>query len=269
MAAGWRAPAWIGAGWIVLGVVAGVLEGLAVGGVEAFRLRPGLPLAGLLWVPLTFAAARLSRAVAWDPDRRLRFVLVHGAAAVAAGFVLNAGHFGMGVLAGWEDPGAFVPGVMGASVRWLHLNAGAWLLMVGAFHAVDGRLPVGGPRPDRASAPPDGVAHPRPPTLHVARGQGGLQVPLADIGWLEADGDYVRVHATDRVHLVSRRMKALERELGGRDFVRVHRSAIVNVAHVREVRHRSHGDFEAVLADGTRVRVSRTRRAALLEALGP
>jgi two-component system LytT family response regulator len=63
-------------------------------------------------------------------------------------------------------------------------------------------------------------------------------------------------------------MRELEEELADPPFVRVHRSAIVNVGRVREVRHRSHGDFEAELSNGTVVRVSRTRRDGLLASMG-
>lgn len=249
-----RAPALIATGWIGLGLLGGVLETLVVGGGGAWGIRPGLPLAGLLWVPLTFAATRLARRVPWDEAGRLRFVVVHGSAALATSYVLNGAFFAIELLARSIPPEAVVPSTLGAGTRWLHLHAAAWAAVVGLVHVADGRVGLlAGPS-----------THDPEPTLHVSKGRGGLQVPWSEIEWIEADGDYARVHVGGRTHLVSIRMKDLEQQLADPPFVRVHRSAIVNVARVREVRHRSHGDFEAALADGTVVRVSRSRRDALL-----
>ena len=64
------------------------------------------------------------------------------------------------------------------------------------------------------------------------------------------------------------RLKRLEARLDPDRFVRVHRSAIVNVSAVRKLRHLGHGDYEAILDDGSMVRVSRTRRPQLAEVLG-
>jgi DNA-binding LytR/AlgR family response regulator len=247
-----RAPALIATGWLTLGLLGGVLETLVVGGGGPLGIRSGLPLAGVLWVPLTYAATALARRVPWDGTGRLRFVLLHGVAAVAASYVLNGAFFAIELLARTVPPEAVVPATLGAGTRWLHLHTASWAAVVGLVHVVDGRV-------GRSTGAPA-----TEPTLHVHRGRGGLQVPWSEIEWIEADGDYARVHVGGRTHLVSTRMKELEHELSDPRFVRVHRSAIVNVGSVREIRHRSHGDFEAEMADGTVVRVSRTRRDALL-----
>jgi hypothetical protein len=261
MGSGWRAPAWISAGWIALGLVGGVLQSLAATGT-AFGLSPGLPLAGLLWVPLTFAAAGLARKVPWKRGGRARFALAHGAAALSAAYVLNGAFFAIELLAGAIPPEQVVHATLVGGTAWLHLHAAAWMVVVGLVHVADGRLGVAAADPSAADPEPEPVD--REPALHVPQGRGGMQLPWSEIEWIEADGDYARVHAAGRTHLVSMRMRELEDRLGD-DFVRVHRSAIVNVARVRAVRHRSHGDFEAELEDGTAVRVSRTRREALLE----
>jgi DNA-binding LytR/AlgR family response regulator len=247
----------IAGGWVALGVVGAVLEGLVAGGGR-LRPSPALPLAGLLWVPLTFAAAALTHRIPWEEGRRVRFVLAHGAAACAATYVLNGAFFAIALLVRAVPPDAVVPATLAVGTRWLHLHAAAWAVVVGLVHVTDGRLPGPG---ESAEASTEG-------SLTVSRGRGGLQLPWSEIDWIEADGDYARVHAGGRAHLVSARMKALERELPRARFVRVHRSAIINVGRVREVRHRSHGDFEAELLDGTVVRVSRTRREALLACWG-
>jgi hypothetical protein len=270
MGARWHAPAWISGGWVALGLVGGVLQSLAVTGT-AFGLLPGLPLAGLLWVPLTFAAAGLARKVPWGTGRRLRFAVVHGAAAVAAAYVLNGAFFAIELLMGAIPPEQVVRATLVGGTAWLHLHAAAWFVVVGLVHVADGRAgvvagdaPAG---PDGRTGIASGAPHTageREPALYVPLGRGGIQLPWSEIEWIEADGDYARVHAGGRTHLVSIRMRDLEGQLG-EDFVRVHRSTIVNVSRVRAVRHRSHGDFEAELEDGTAVRVSRTRRDELLE----
>jgi two-component system LytT family response regulator len=98
----------------------------------------------------------------------------------------------------------------------------------------------------------------------------GARVTLVDvesIDWVEADGDYARVHATSGSYLVTQRMHALERLLESRDFVRIHRSLIVNVRRVRELHRQSDGSGALVLHDGVRLRVARGRWEALERAL--
>jgi two-component system LytT family response regulator len=62
-------------------------------------------------------------------------------------------------------------------------------------------------------------------------------------------------------------MKQLEERLDPARFVRIHRSRIVNVERVRELRHLSHGDYEVTLANDVSLRVSRGRRKQLLDAV--
>ncbi len=77
------------------------------------------------------------------------------------------------------------------------------------------------------------------------------------IYWVEASGDYARIHAGKHAYLVSQRMHALERLLEAREFVRVHRSLIVNVKRVRELHREPDGGGTLVLTDGVRLRVAR------------
>ena len=226
----------------------------------------GPALAGVAWIPIAWAAVWLARRVRWGRTTPARFFLVHGGGAVAASFVLNALFLAAAIPLGWEPAAGAGRRVVLLGVQWLHINAGAYLAMVALVHGVDASAARGFPAADDGASQPVRRPPPEPPALAIERGQGGLRIPLDEIRWLEADGDYVRVHTHRADHLVSRRMKELEAELGRAGFVRVHRSAMVNVGAVREVRHRSHGDFEAVLVDGTVVRVSRTRREALLTA---
>lgn len=91
---------------------------------------------------------------------------------------------------------------------------------------------------------------------------------LSDVSWIEADGDYMRVHSKGRVLLVRMTMRELELRLDPASFIRVHRSAVVNVDFVASVDLLPHGEHVATLSDGARVRIGRTYRPALFAALG-
>ena len=93
-------------------------------------------------------------------------------------------------------------------------------------------------------------------------------VETADVDWIEADDDYARLHAGPRTHLVRETLTALERQLDPKVFVRIHRSAIVRLAHVKELLPAAHGDYVVRLNDGTKLRLSRSYRDRLGTALG-
>jgi two-component system LytT family response regulator len=84
-----------------------------------------------------------------------------------------------------------------------------------------------------------------------------------DVDWISAEGDYVRVHAKGRGHLVRHTMTAMEGRLDPGRFARIHRSAIVNVDRVAEIRPHGERDHIVVLKDGTRLKMSRAYRANL------
>jgi two-component system LytT family response regulator len=88
-------------------------------------------------------------------------------------------------------------------------------------------------------------------------------VDVDDIAWIEAEDYYAAVHVNDKRHLIRESLSSLESRLDRSSFVRVHRAAIVNLAHVREMR----GDSTVVLRDGTRLPLSRRRRQSFEEAL--
>jgi two-component system LytT family response regulator len=88
-----------------------------------------------------------------------------------------------------------------------------------------------------------------------------LAVRTSDIDWIEAADYYATLHVAGASHLIRQTMAELEASLDPRRFVRVHRGAIVNVDRIREVHPLFRGDCTLVLADGTQVKLSRTRRA--------
>jgi two-component system LytT family response regulator len=106
-----------------------------------------------------------------------------------------------------------------------------------------------------------------PRRLGVRMGARTMLVDVDAIDWVEAEGDYARIHAGRLTHLVSQRMHALERLLEGGSFLRVHRSLIVNLKRVRELHRDADGGGTIVLLDGVRLRVARGRWDALRSAL--
>jgi two-component system LytT family response regulator len=106
-----------------------------------------------------------------------------------------------------------------------------------------------------------------PRRIGVRNGSKITLVELDAIDWVEASGDYARIHAGKHRHLVSQRMHALERLLEAREFVRVHRSLIVNVKRIRELHREPDGGGTIVLSDGVRLRVARGRWESMERAL--
>jgi two-component system, LytTR family, response regulator len=94
-------------------------------------------------------------------------------------------------------------------------------------------------------------------------------LPVEQISWIEADGVYVKLHTRDGAeHLHRGLLGSLDEMLDDRRFVRIHRSAIVNIDVVAELRQDAHGDYVAVLRDQTEVRVGRHYRDRLRARLG-
>jgi two-component system, LytTR family, response regulator len=86
---------------------------------------------------------------------------------------------------------------------------------------------------------------------------------VRDVDWIEAAGVYVNLHVGVKIYLYRSSVNQLLQRLDPRQFVRVHRSAAVNAARIRELRPRSHGDFTVVLASGVEVTMSRGYRPQL------
>jgi two-component system, LytTR family, response regulator len=91
--------------------------------------------------------------------------------------------------------------------------------------------------------------------------------PVDDVDWIEAADYFVKLHAGGKVHLVTDTLADLERRLDPARFMRVHRSAIVNLSRVRELRLDYQNRHMIVLTTGERVPLSRSRREAFEQAL--
>ena len=97
----------------------------------------------------------------------------------------------------------------------------------------------------------------------VIQGRRRLLVPVSAVTRIEADDNYVILHAPGARHLVRQSLRALERDLDPARWVRVHRSVMVCRDEIREVVTRPDGDWEVRLSDGTTVRVGATYRNRL------
>jgi two-component system LytT family response regulator len=93
-------------------------------------------------------------------------------------------------------------------------------------------------------------------------------IATGEIDWIEANGNYVHIHAAGGAYLHRETLRQMEETLDPTRFLRVHRAIIVNVDRVREVHPLFNGNAELVLHDGTRIGLSRRYREHARQALG-
>ena len=101
----------------------------------------------------------------------------------------------------------------------------------------------------------------------MRRGNEFTFVQVGDVDWVEGLGDYAGLHVGDRTHLVREPLTLLEARLDPTQFVRIHRSTIVQVERIARVDPSSNRDAVLTLRDGKTLRVSRTYRSRLDELL--
>jgi two-component system LytT family response regulator len=94
-----------------------------------------------------------------------------------------------------------------------------------------------------------------------------LFLPVSDIRWIGAEGNYVRLCTASEMHLLRETMAHLQDRLDPRGFLRVHRSFIVNLKYVKEVRREANGDSVVILDNGQKVAMGRSYRSSLGERL--
>jgi two-component system LytT family response regulator len=97
-----------------------------------------------------------------------------------------------------------------------------------------------------------------PERLYVRHGEKIIPVDVEDILWIEAAGDYSKLHTRDKTYLSSLGIGELEERLDGKRFARVHRSHIIAFPAVDHLRSDGSGGYNVILDDGTKVRVSRS-----------
>lgn len=256
-------------------------------------------LAACAWALVGWGVFRLARRVPLRGDGLIVAVPLHLAGAGAAGLAVNI-LAGAAWLAAGLQPASGGPGSLVIEQTLAHLHANALLYAVlvvaASTRAAPSRSSVeasgngvgsaekGPGAPACAAAADDadsdsGAAEDHASDsgadrtrslerLAVPDGARTVVLPVMQIDWIEADGDYVSVHAGGRDYLLSERMHVLEDRLDPASFARVHRSAIVNLARVREIRPEAGGNATLALGDGTLVPLARRRRAEVVERLG-
>lgn len=86
-------------------------------------------------------------------------------------------------------------------------------------------------------------------------------VPVPDVDWIEAEGDYVRIHRGEKSYLLERTLTSMARLLEARGFARIHRSSLVNLDRVDDLKAEGSGRYTVRLKDGTELTVSRSHSA--------
>jgi len=132
-----------------------------------------------------------------------------------------------------------------------HRMAGLAAQIVGAADSMNGTKP-----PHRNSA-----TYPDHMTIRVRRRL--VSLDMNDIAWIQGASQYSRVHTQSGEYLLSRTLASLECELDPKRFFRIHRSAIVNAAHVAEVRSYGDGRYNVHLNGGLALPMGRARREIL------
>jgi two-component system LytT family response regulator len=94
--------------------------------------------------------------------------------------------------------------------------------------------------------------------IAIRSDQGVYFVRISEIDWLEAFGNYVKVHVGSQEHLLRDSLKCFEERLDPNRFLRVHRSAVVNLDSIERLEPWFHGEYSVFLRDGTKLTSSRT-----------
>ena len=104
--------------------------------------------------------------------------------------------------------------------------------------------------------------------LLVHNGGRLLLLKVDELTWIEAQGNYVRVHHERGSHLIRETIGELESQLNPTRFLRIHRSVIVRIDGIKELHPTTHGEYRVILESGTQLTLTRTYRANLQQAIG-
>ncbi len=134
------------------------------------------------------------------------------------------------------------------------------LVSDGGVRAGDARVASGEPQ-GMAAMPSNGTPSSQFASRVLVKHDGRMFfVKVADIDWIEADRNYVRLHVGTTAHTIRERISHIEETLDPRMFARIHRSTIVNLNRVREMQQWFSGDYVVILENGARLRLSRHYR---------
>jgi LytTr DNA-binding domain-containing protein len=251
---------WVGL-WTVLGLVSSAQVYFAHHRLGSNPYSwPQALLAGLsfwhLWGLLSPAVAWLGRRFQVDRANFGRHFFIH----LGASLDLALLHL---VVTAWvQGPGSFGQRLVDDFTLYFHWDVVVYWAILGVVHALDYHRDL---ELHRAQAARPEARRPAERLLVADDGR-SLFVRTADVEWIEADKNYVRLHAGDQTHVVRTTLAALEARLDRERFRRTGRSVLVNVDRVREVQPWFHGDAIVILQSGARVTLSRRYRSNLLGA---
>jgi hypothetical protein len=233
---------------------------------EALRIG-GAAALGAAVAPLVMA---LDRRFPLNALRPWRHAAIHMAAALLLALLLVLVSC---LLAAWVFEGRMLP-----TAQTLRAQLGSnWALLAFAIGGLDVLLHTW-PQSSRPSNPesaslPAQSTTPLRADVHVAHALTEIAIthrgnpaslPLADVDWIETQGNYVGLHAGASVHLIRSTLQGLESQLDPEKFVRTHRCHIVALDRIVRVKPLANGDAHLALRDGQNLRLSRNYRDAFL-----
>jgi LytTr DNA-binding domain len=262
---------WLGL-WTLLGLVGSVQYFLADQRLASHphtwwqALATSLP-AWYLWGLLSLVVARLGRRFQLGRPNFGRHFIIHLGASLDLALLHLLAVVGLQALvhAVVGEPFAFGQSVVDAFTMFFHWNVLTYWAVLAVVHALDYHAALEQRHADAAAVEP----RRHPERLLVADNGRSFFVRTAEVDWIEAARNYVRLHANGRVHTVRTTLAALEARLDSGRFRRISRSALVNLDRVREVQPWFHGDALVILEGGARLGLSRRYRGNLLGAAVP
>jgi len=253
----WTATAWVAlaGAYVFIGLVSGVQSHLAFDSPLGIVIGRRV-MQALVWTPFTVVVAEVTWWGTWRFGMAGQ-VALHALVGCLTVLVVNV----------FQSSFVLIGPPLWAETSWVFtLQEGITQsgLMGFVWYAL---LVVGAIAVEVRAVPP----HPGEPgyvtTLEIKERKSMHRVATADVEWIEGAGDYALIHTEERDYLLHERMKTLESRLDPKYFARVHRSAIVNLREVTSYTSVRHGDCELVLRSGDVVRLTRTRRARVVERL--
>lgn len=255
---------------VLLAAAQGAIEQVVSGGAPRFgAILEWRILPVLIWVAAAPFLLRVAHGVRRVTDGSWgRAFVAHGAIAAAWIVLSNLLMRVPGALRG--EPVAALLGDTVQSVVEYGPGAVAVYVALIAIGLPRRHRPAGGSASTPSNVPASAPRSPNAPN-HLAI-RDGIRIHVVsrgDIAWVEADGDHVRIHTSEKTYRTRATLSAYERELEADGFLRIHRSALVHPRAIREIQKFYRGDHVAVLHEGTEIRIPRTRDDAIDSLLTP
>lgn len=222
-----------------------------------------------LWGALAPAVVWLSRRVPLTRRRWPQALALHALAGLCLAVVHPFLAVSLSALAEGLGDVPFLESVERLFWKRYTLSFTTYVAIAALAHAADAQRRFG-TREQRAGrltaglreAPVPSPAEPAERLL-VRRADRERFLPVERIDRIEAEGNYVRIHAGEETYLERRTLRSLEAQLDPARFLRIHRSHIVNVERIDRIEATFKGGYQVVLRDGTRLALSRTYRKRL------